>query len=143
MKKAVIVSFGLVFFPLGFLLNAWMQSNAIPVQPLWLVSIGALAVWFGLGRLASRLAAGSKSAVVLGNSIPFTVLLLLLFQEWILGAYWQNIAGTVGQLYYLSLLRLAFMLTPMFRSMPPTYITAFLLLCAAFWLGIKTARNRK
>lgn len=143
MKKGIVVLLGLIFFPLAFLLNAWMQSDSFPVTLLWLFGVGALALWLGCGWLSFRLLGNQRQAFLLGNSFPFLILLLVLFQEWVLGAYWPNLVGIAGQVYYLPVIKLGFSLTPMFHTVPPAYLVSFALLCAVFWLGMKLPQKSR
>lgn len=143
MKKILTVSAGLIFFPVGYWVNGLILSEVLLVNGYFLMGIAALLLWFLWGILASRLVPDGKQAMLLGNAVPFTVLLLILFQELLMGFYWHNTLGTMGQMYYLPLINLSSRVCFLNGSFAWVYLTAFLLLCGAFYLGLRMGRNRK
>jgi hypothetical protein len=136
MKQWILFILGFIPFPVGYLINH-MILNSFPVYELFytIVSLVFLGIWFLVGMFLYHLAGTKIKAAVIANCPAFIVLLLVLFQEVILGRYWMNFIGLAGQLYYLPLLSLTFKLTPMFHTMPPAYIAAFCLMYFAFYSG--------
>ena len=106
-KRAVMMLIG--FFPLmlfGYylhhlVLTAFYYREA----PFFLIGVAVIAVWFVFGIISVKLVGSKKEAVLLLNAPAFFVLLLVLFQEWVLSAFWLNQVGFATQMFYLPLVR--------------------------------------
>jgi hypothetical protein len=142
MKKMTLLSVGIIPFFIGYGMNYLMLDPFFyMVLPYELIGIAFLIVWFFVGRYSYKLVGTRKAATILGNSIAFIVLLLIIYQEYIHGQYWMNQVGLATQFYYLPLISLAFIFTRMFHTMPPSYIAAFLMMCIVFYLGCHTSKH--
>lgn len=142
MKKMTLLLVGLIPFFIGYGMNYLMQgpfSNT--VLPYKLIGAAFLIAWFFAGRYSCKFVGSEKAATIWGNAIAFIVLLLIIYQEYILGGYWSAPVGVATQFYYLPLLGLAFMFTRMFHTMPPAYAAAFLMMCVVFYLGCHTSKH--
>lgn len=143
MKKLVLLLLGLIPFPVGYLVNYLMMENVfINGLHYTLVNLFCLAIWFLLGMFLHSLASTKIKAAAIANCPAFIVLLLILFQEVVLGQYWMNIVGIASQFFYMPFLYLTFRITPMFHTMSPTYIVAFCLMCIVFYWGCCVGMRR-
>ena len=142
MKKMSLLFVGIIPFFVGCGMNYLILGPfANVVLPYKLIGIAFLIAWFFAGRYSYKLVETQKAATILGNTIAFIVLLLLICQECVLGQYWPAPVGTATQFYYLPLIGLASMFTRMFHRMVPTYIAAFLMMCIVFYLGCHTSKH--
>lgn len=142
MKKMTLLLVGIIPFFIGYGMNYLMLGPfANMVLPYKLIGIAFLIAWFFVGRYSYKFVSSKKAATILGNSIAFIVLLLIIYQECILGQYWTTQVGLATQLYYLPLLGLALIFTRMFHTMPSLYIVAFLMMCIVFYLGRYTSKH--
>ena len=110
MKQAKRITLLLIgFFPLllfGFYLNHLISTTYYYVAgPYFLFGVAVIAAWFVFGMISVLFAASRKEAVLLLNAPAFLILLLLLFQEWILERMWLNQIGFATQIFYLPLVR--------------------------------------
>ena len=127
MKKFVLILEGIIPFFIGYGMNHLMMGPFYNmVLPYKLISIAFLIAWFFVGRYSYKFVSNRKVATILGNSVALIVLLLILYQEVILGQYWPNQVGIATQFYYLVLINIASVFTRMFHTMPAIYITAFI-----------------
>ena len=142
MKKWILFLVGFIPFPMGYALNHLATTTyydvALPYGEIGLIS---LAAWFLLGILMRNFANTEKQATIIANFPAFVVLILILFQERILGHYWFNQIGRATQLYYLPLINVAGKFTLISHRVFVIYITAFALMCVAFYLGAYTRKH--
>ncbi len=136
MKKLLLLLVGFIPFAVGYGLNALMlgayYDTALPYG--W-IGAGMLVVWFGLGMLARSFGGTVFKSAMIAHIPALIVLMLLLYQEWILGQYWLNAIGMATQLFFLPLVYLSGIVTFFSPTMPAVYVTVFLFLFIAFWLG--------
>jgi len=111
------------------------------VLPYTLIGIAFLIAWFFVGKYSYRFVINKKAAAILGNMVALIVLLLILYQEVILGQYWSNQLGIATQFYYLPLISIASIFTGIFHTMTPTYIVAFLMMCISFYFGCRSNKS--
>jgi hypothetical protein len=143
-KKLLLLIIGLLPFAVGYGINALMLGPYYDVAlPYGWIGVGMLAVWFVLGALTRRLGGTAFQSALIAHIPALIVLVLLLYQEWILGQYWLNIFGLVTQLFFLPLINIAGMLAFFAHTLPVVYIVAFLLMFAVFWLGARLRRTQK
>ena len=127
------MKFKLFIFLLGcspFLLGRiqdWLMMSLLGV-PLLFLSVLMLLFWGYLSHLSLNLMNSDWKALILLNTPATIDLLLVLVQEWLVGAYWMNRIGGYSQLFYLPLLSFGFQLTPWAHTVSPAYIAAFLLM---------------
>ena len=135
MKKAflcMLVLLGLLPYFLGFYINE-RALTPIPffVSLLFLLSLACIAF------LANRMLNDPKAVVIAMNLAAGLDLLLVGFQELILGRYWVGWFGAATQLYYLPVLGLGFSVTPWTHTLFSAYLASFLLMAAASYLGCR------
>ena len=76
------------------------------------------------------------------------MIILLIFQELILGQYWMNIFGTITQFYYLPLVNISSSIEGIFGFFIPgqiihmwsTFLIGFFLMLASYYLGSHSKR---
>jgi hypothetical protein len=102
MKKIMLILVGAVPFFVGYGMNYLMLGPfSDMVLPYKLIGIAFLIAWFFIGRYSYKLVGTKKVATILGNSIAFIVLLLTIYQEYVLGQYWTTQIEAATQFYYL------------------------------------------
>lgn len=142
MKKFILILEGIIPFFIGYGMNYLIMGPFYnTVLPYKLISIAFLIAWFFVGRYSYKFVSNKKVATIWGNSVALIVLLLVLYQEVILGQYWPNQVGIATQYYYLALINIASVFTRMFHTMPATYVTAFLMMCIVFYWGCHTNKH--
>ena len=124
-EKLLVLLMGCSPFLIGRLQDFVMMNTFIP---LTFISCLMLLLWGGFGMLSLSLMNDRKTALLLLNTPAAVVLLLILVQEWVVGAYWFNFVGTYTQMFYLPLISLGFRLTFWADTVVPAYIAAFILL---------------
>ena len=144
MKNMVrLLLLGLMPLAVGYLMNYVLMLLPFP---LFFGSLLPLLLW---AWLSGRMADSSESALLqalLLNAFGLLMLLLVLLQELILGAYWENILGLFSQLFFLTGLPLASVL---FRSLTattslwPFYGASWLFLYLTSLAGILFYRRKK
>ena len=80
-------------------------------QPFSLIDVAVLAVWLIFGMISVFLVSSRKEALLILNASAFLVLVLILFQEWVLGGMWINQVGLATKMFYLPLSRLGIALS--------------------------------
>lgn len=143
-KRAALVAIG--FFPL-MLFGSYLHHLILTVfydrmLPLFLIGVAVIAVWFVFGIISMRLVGSRREAVLLLNAPAFFVLLLVLFQEWVISRFWLNTIGLATQMFYLPLVRLGMVITTPLPlgsfGIASTFAFAFML--GASYLGSKILR---
>ena len=124
-EKLLVLLMGCSPFLIGRLQDFVMMNTFIP---LTFISCLMLFLWGGFGMLSLSLMNERKTSLLLLNTPAAVVLLLILVQEWIVGAYWFNFVGTYTQMFYLPFISLGFRLTFWADTVVPAYIAAFILL---------------
>ena len=97
-EKLLVLLMGCSPFLIGRLQDFVMMNTFIP---LTFISCLMLLLWGGFGMLSLHLMNERKTALLLLNTPAAVVLLLILVQEWVVGAYWFNFVGTYTQMFYL------------------------------------------
>lgn len=144
MKKLLLLLIGFIPFAVGYGLNALMlgayYDTALPYG--W-IGVSMLVIWFGLGMLARPLGESAFQSAMVVHIPGLLVLALILYQELVLGQYWLNAVGFATQLFFLPLIYLSGIITFFASAMSAVYISAFLLLFTAFWLGGRLRTHRQ
>lgn len=140
MKKIVLLLVGFLPLLFGYLLNYLMMNGNIP---LLLINIAMLIIWFFVGMFSIKLVDKKIESLLLLNAPAFIVLLLLLFQEIVLGQYWFHPVGMATQFFYLSVLKLALSITSMLHRVFYAYIIAFLFMLITSCSGRIISERRK
>ena len=128
MAKAVrLICVGMVPLILGFLLNGVMQTSPISGF-IWLaLSFLLLIAWGYLAFKVSNPAHNSMMQALLMCAFGLVMLLFVLYQELVMGAYWGNIIGVGTQMYFLPWVALASLVIHSLRLWP---------IYVAIWLGL-------
>ena len=112
-NRAVLMLIG--FFPLmlfGYYLHHLVLTTFYYREaPYFLIGVAVITVWFIFGIISVKLVGSKKEAVLLLNAPAFFVLLLVLYQEWVLSAFWLNQVGLATQMFYLPLVRFGFVMS--------------------------------
>lgn len=124
-EKLLVLLMGCSPFLIGRLQDFMMMNTFIP---LTFISCLMLLLWGGFGMLSLNLMNERKTALLLLNTPAAVVLLLILVQEWVVGAYWFNFVGTYTQMFYLPFISLGFRLVFWADTAVPAYIASFILL---------------
>ena len=143
-KRAILVLIG--FIPLllfGYYLNHLLMTTFYYRDaPLSLIGVAIIAVWFVFGIISVKLVCSKIEAVLLLNTPAFIVLILVLFQEWVLTGFWLNQVGLATQMFYLPLVRFGMVISgviPRFilpiGSFGIASAFAFLFMLGASYLG--------
>ena len=141
-KTGGLLLMGLVPLAVGYLLNFVMM--ALPVPPFFLGAV-MLVLW---GYYCHKRAADDTSAVLqtlMMNAVGTLMLILVLVQELILGAYWGNYAGLITQVYFLPCLPLISVLAHIFTRVTALwalYLIEWAFMLAASFIGCRAARKR-
>ena len=147
-KRIVLLMIG--FVPLllfGFFINhLLMTAFWYAPGPYFLISIAVIVVWFVFGMISVLLVSPKKEALLLLNASAFLVLLLIFFQELVLGHMWLNQIGLATQMFYLPLVNFG----SVFGGILPFHsfgiisaISFIFLLCASYFGRTTAERLRK
>ena len=138
MKKIIILIAGFSPLLMGYILNMFVsQSNGTNLDMAYdFISIFFFLYWGVLGFALCNFNRKMTSTLIVYNFPAAIVLILILIQELINKAYWNNEWSTVTQMFYLPTLRLSYRVTPDFMHyMWQTYIVSFVLLLMISVLG--------
>ena len=150
MKRLVLIVIGLIPLPLGYLLNHLMMTvwySSIP--PMFLLCIAMYVIWFLISMISTRFFKKNIELIILLNAPAFIIMLLNLFQEYIIGHYWMNFVGASTQFFFLPFIKLAFTLTSGISSLLANvvytttfaYIAAFVCLILVTYIGCKVGER--
>lgn len=141
-RNIALLLLGILPLPLGYALNFVILSLPSSSILLSAVSIGFLLLWVLLARRVSAREGRPIVQALLLSAFGLLMLLLVLYQELVMGRYWLNLLGAAPQLYFLPLLSLGFTLSNvLIQPFLPTlemwlvYLLAWLLLFAAGCAG--------
>ncbi len=133
-KSWKLILLGLIPLAVGYIMNYTLLQLPIPGVLLYVIEIGLLFLW---GYLAYRVSAHDKNPVLqafLMNSFGLLMLVLILYQELILGHFWHGMVGHATQIYFLPLLSLvARIMVFAIRAMAPIRIWPF---CVVIWISM-------
>lgn len=150
-KPIRLIAAGIVPLILGFLLH-WMilalPNTAVVTLPL---SVVLLAAWgFAAFKLSDPAGSAALQAFLM-CALGLVILLLLLYQELVVGAYWGGWIGLGTQLFFLPWLPLpaaaasflASMIGPSAMPMWADYLAVWICLFAAGCIGCSARRRRQ
>lgn len=142
MKKVTLFLLGFIPLALGFIMNSWMMKNQNSILPFKLIGVIFLLFWIFLGLKTSEFEETPVKSAIIGNSPAILMLLLIMFQEIILGRFLLNMVGIVSQFYFLPLINLSssivgvfLFLTPFPIEMWSSSLIAFLLMFGSYYFG--------
>ena len=102
------------FFPLMlfgcYLHHLLLTAFFYVAVPAFFIGVAVIAVWFIFGMISVFFVSSTKEAVLLLNVPAFLVLLLLLFQAWVLESMWLNQIGFATQMFFLPLFNFGFVM---------------------------------
>lgn len=134
---------GLLPLLIGVVQNRIMAAGF--VRGVFLMSLVCLAAWGGLAFLLSDKDSGPAVQAFCLCTVGLLVLLLLMYQELVLGAYWGSAAGHLTQFYFLPFLSAAFTVTNLLANgygMWLAFTVSWLGMLAVSWLGCSMKRRR-
>ena len=142
MKKLIILNL-LGFIPLfiGIIMNYIIMQDVI--LSFNLIGFIFIILWIFIGYKTEGIEeTPGKSSISIHMPGAFA-LILVLFQEIILGQYWLNLLGLLSQLYFLPLISLGSYFTFWTPRIWPVYIVAFLLMIGSYYIGIRIKKRRQ
>jgi len=108
--RILLILIGLLPLPVGFLINRLMMTiwlYTISSGLLWFTGLFFILLWYIAGFVSVKWVDSRKDTLIYLNAVPGLVLILVLFQEFIIGRYWPNWAGISTQFYYLPLMHVS------------------------------------
>lgn len=143
MKRLILFLLGLTPLALGFWMNSWMMNNPNNMLPYKLIGIVFLVFWFVIGFKTCKFEETTLKSAAIVNLPALLMVILLIFQELILGQYWMNLFGTITQFYYLPLVNISASIEGIFGFFIPglvihmwsTFLIGFFLMLASYYLG--------
>ena len=142
MKKLIILNL-LGFIPLfiGIIMNYIIMQDVI--LSFNLIGFIFIIFWIFIGYKTEGVEeTPAKTSISIHMPAAFA-LILVLFQELILGQYWFNILGMLTQLFFLPLISIGSYLTFWTPRIWPVYIVAFLLMIGSYYIGIRIKKRRQ
>ena len=136
MKENKLLLMGMLPFFVGYIFYiVSLQTNILSSS----VSAIYLMLWSLLTYLLSEKKGSVLAQTCKALSIPTVILLALLYQEILLGAYWDDFIGIWSQLYYTPALSLAMSADRILldsQRLWPTYCLEWLMLAFATHVGV-------
>ncbi|GGA60095.1 hypothetical protein [Ornithinibacillus halotolerans] len=106
-KKIILFLLGFTPLLLGYVMNSWMMENLDKVLPLKLIGFLFLAFWLLIGLVSNKLETSLVQSFVIAHLPALLMLLLIMYQEWIVDAFWSNLFGLAPQFYFIPLMNLS------------------------------------
>lgn len=100
-RNIALLLLGILPLPLGYALNFVILSLPSSSILLSAVSIGFLLLWVLLARRVSAREGQPIVQALLLSAFGLLMLLLVFYQELVMGRYWFNLLGAAPQLYFL------------------------------------------
>ena len=137
MKKIILFLIGLIPFVLGFLMNSWLMQNPNSILPSKLIGIIFLVFWVLVGFITCKFNKTPYQSAVIIQSPALLVLLLIMYQDMILGQFWSNFFGLATQFYYLPLINISSYIVGggLYVQMWTASVVAFVLMYGSYYLG--------
>lgn len=137
MKKLILFLIGLIPFVSGFLMNSWLMQNPNSVLPFKLIGSIFLVFWVLVGSITCKFDKTPYHSAVIIHLPALLVLLLIMYQDMILGQFWSNIFGLATQFYYLPLINISSFIVGggLYVQMWTASIVAFFLMYGCYYLG--------
>ena len=148
MKRAILILIGLLLpLLIGFLLSNWSMGWQLFLRGrLNGIGLAVLALWFVTGMISMKFFTSKREALLLLNTAPILIALLVLFQILVLGRFLGNIVGMASQFFYLPLMGLTSGLLSVLPlpviSMTMISFVSLGLLILASWFGICFGKSR-
>ena len=133
-KQILLVVLGFLPAAGGGLFNWYIMHNG-STRYFNLIAVGFLVLWGLLAFAVRPLARSTKEAVLLLHIAATIDLLLVVIQEFILGAYWFNWVGLWTQNFFLLPLPISSTLAFWAHRMLPSYLVSFALMLLVSWFG--------
>ena len=148
-KKMTLILLGFIPLVLGFIMNSWILENPDSVLPFKLIGFAFLAFWVIVGFFGFKFEKTLVKSTLIAHIPALLALLLIMYQEIILGQFWSNLLGMATQFYYLPLVNISasvvgvfsFLLSGM-KGLGSASLIALLLMFAAYYLGYYFSKYR-
>lgn len=148
MKRLVLVLLGLIPLALGFWMNSWMMNNPNNMLPYKLIGIVFLVFWFMIGFITYNFEKTPLKSAAIANLPALLMLIVIIFQELVLGKYWMNLFGAATQFYYLPVVNISgsiqrifsFLIPGLVINMWSTFLIGFFLMISSYCLGSRLKR---
>ena len=140
-----LVGLGVLPLVLGFLLNWAMMI--LPISRIFYILLSILLL-VGWGYLSFKVSSPSSNPFIqalLMCSFGLLMLMLVLYQELVIGRYWGNLIGSGTQFFFLPWLSLAStIISPLMHTvrMWPMYVTVWIGLFISSCIGCFKKRNK-
>ena len=141
-KKMTLILLGFIPLVIGFIMNSWILDNPDSVLPLKLIGFIFLAFWVIVGFIGFKFERTLLKSVVIAHLPALIMLLLIMYQEVILGQFWSNLLGMATQFYYLPLVNISASVVGVFsflfsgmKGLGSASLIALLLMFAAYYVG--------
>ena len=131
--KGVLLGLGCLPFVCGGLMDWYMMQNEEARLPFFIIGVLFLVLWSAIAFLMLPHMENTKKTVRWLNAVGFVVLLLLLVQDLVVGAYWTNFLGRWTQYYYLPMLYIGFQLLN--GSLIGSYVISYALMVVVSVMG--------
>ncbi|MEG0913305.1 MAG: hypothetical protein RSG53_06825 [Oscillospiraceae bacterium] len=142
MKKLLLILFGFIPLGIGWVMNWLLITFPNTVFPFGYISIAFLVLWAWLGFISYKFEKTINVSMCLIHLPMFLALALNLYQEIVLGHYFNNIVGVCTQFFYLPILNTAYTLTSWSARLWVAYIAGFFLMCLAYFSGYALKKHR-
>jgi len=144
MRRWIFMAMGGLPIPLGFYLNHQAATEwryVIPTGMLTRVGVGVLVLWFALGWASDKFVGSKLEALLYVNALAAVMLVLVLFQQVVIGQFWAGPVGLMPQWFYLPMMFLAAHTLAVFGVGGMAVVTAvsFGLMVMVSALGVKMA----
>ena len=135
-SRIVLALISLLPLLFGFITNhlattVWFYT--FPSGWYWFMGIFFLLLWFVAGWASAKWVNSSKEALIYLNAVAGLVLILILYQEFIMGRYWWGWLGASTQFYYMTLAHIP---NRLFRIIPVATIRFSYICIVAFCIQL-------
>lgn len=142
MIKSCLIILGFIPLGMGFIMNWLMMTFSETVLPYIFISAAFLVFWTWISYICSGLKGTKKASVCLLNLPLFLALAFNLYQEIVLGYYFNSLLGICTQFFYLPILNISYTITSWSGHLWTAYIAGFLLICLASFTGCILKKHR-
>lgn len=149
MKKLKLLFLAASPFVIGYLLNYIMIRFNLYGTSVVMIRILFFVYWFFVGSISTKYTESIRESILMGNSFAIVSIILIIFQEVVMGRYMLNIIGTAPQMFYLGTLSLTSKLENILLFFMPihymwmTYSLAFVLMILVYYKGYTMRRKSK
>lgn len=148
MKKLKLLFLSGSPFVIGYLLNYVMMRFNLYGTSVVMMSVLFLVYWFFVGSISTKYTESIRESILIGNSFAIVSIILIIFQEVVMGRYMFNVIGTAPQMFYLVTLSLVSKLENVLLFFMPShymwmaYSLAFGLMILVYYKGYTVRMKR-